>query len=89
MISQAVVFCNTLEKVNWLSEKLRAHNLTVSTLVLNMDAQQCNDAVKEFRTGSSEILVRTDTLKVDTDISQVNLVINYDLPTNCETYIRR
>jgi ATP-dependent RNA helicase len=78
MISQAVVFCNTLEKVNWLSEKLRAHNLTVSTLVLNMDAQQCN-----------EILVRTDTLKVDTDISQVNLVINYDLPTNCETYIRR
>ena len=54
-----------------------------------MDAEQRNDAIKEFRMGSSRILVRTDTLGGDNDIPQVSLVINYDLPTNRESYIHR
>ena len=54
-----------------------------------MDAKQCNDAIKEFRTGSSRILVRTDTLGCDNGIPQVSLVINYDLPTNRESYVHR
>jgi translation initiation factor 4A len=54
-----------------------------------MDAKQRNDAMKEFRTGSSRILVRTDTFGDDNDIPQVSLVINYDLPTDRESYIHR
>ncbi|CAF3707687.1 unnamed protein product [Rotaria sp. Silwood1] len=88
-ITQTVIFCNTCRKIDWLTEKLRARNLTVSALHLNMDAKQRNDAIKEFRTGSSRILVRADTLEGDTDIPQVSLVINYDLPTDRESYIHR
>ena len=54
-----------------------------------MDAKQCNDVIKEFQMGTSRILVRTDTLVDDTGIPQVSLVINYDLPTNRESYIHR
>jgi superfamily II DNA/RNA helicase len=54
-----------------------------------MDAKQRNDAIKEFRTGSSRILVRADMFESDTDIPQVSPVINYDLPTNHESYIQR
>ncbi|CAF1652473.1 unnamed protein product [Didymodactylos carnosus] len=54
-----------------------------------MDAKQRHDAVKEFQTGSSRILVRTDSLGGDNDIPQVSLVINYDLPTNRANYIHR
>ncbi len=54
-----------------------------------MDEKQRNDAIKEFRTGSSRILVRTDMFGVDTDIPTVSPVINYDLPTNHESYIHR
>ncbi|CAF1025977.1 unnamed protein product [Adineta steineri] len=81
-ITQAVIFCNKLRTVTWLTEKLRAHNITVSTV-------QCNDAIKEFRVGSSRILLRTDTLKVDIDTAQFYLVINYDLPNDCQIYINR
>ncbi|CAF3657588.1 unnamed protein product [Adineta steineri] len=88
-IPQAVIFCNELRTVTWLTEKLRAHNITVSTVYYDMDAQQCNDAIKEFRVGSSRILLRTDTLKVDIDIAQFYLVINYDLPNDCQIYINR
>ncbi|CAF5122730.1 unnamed protein product, partial [Rotaria sp. Silwood1] len=55
----------------------------------NMDIKQRNDVIKEFRTGVSRILVRTDTLGSDTYIPQVSLVINYDLPTNRESYVHR
>jgi superfamily II DNA/RNA helicase len=54
-----------------------------------MDVKQRNDAIKEFQTGSSRILVRTDTLRDDIDIPQVGLVINYDLPINRESYVHR
>ncbi|CAF2177820.1 unnamed protein product [Rotaria magnacalcarata] len=87
--TQTVIFCNTCQKIDWLAEKLRAHNLTVSSLHLDMDAKQRNDTMKEFRTGSSRILVRTDTFERDNDIPQVSLVINYELPTNRESYIYR
>ncbi|CAF2236181.1 unnamed protein product, partial [Rotaria magnacalcarata] len=87
--TQTVIFCNTYRKVDCLTGKLRARNSTVSALHLNMDAKQRNDAIKEFRAGSSRILVRTDMVGVDIDIPQVSLVINYDLPANRESYIQR
>ncbi|CAF4168635.1 unnamed protein product [Adineta steineri] len=88
-ITQTIIFCNTCYKVEWLSEKLRAHNLTVSILNLNMTAEQRNDAIKEFRMGTSQILLRRDRLEADTDIPQVSPIVNYDLPTICESYVRR
>jgi superfamily II DNA/RNA helicase len=54
-----------------------------------MNAEQRNDAIKELRIGSSRILVRTDPLEDDTDIPHVSPVINYDLPTNRDSYIHR
>jgi len=45
--------------------------------------------MKEFRTGSSRVLITTDLLCRGIDIQQVSLVINYDLPLSKEKYIHR
>ena len=45
--------------------------------------------MREFRSGSSRILITTDLLARGIDVQQVSLVINYDLPTNRENYIHR
>ena len=47
------------------------------------------NVMKEFRPGSSRILVSTDLLGRGIDIQQVNLIINYDLPTDTAKYIHR
>ncbi|UJR11419.1 hypothetical protein I4U23_015599 [Adineta vaga] len=88
-IAQTIIYCNTCEKVKWLSEKLRAHDLTVSVLDFSMNAEQRENAIKEFRMGSSRILLRTDRSEDDNDIPQVSPIFNYDLPTHCENYVRR
>ncbi|KAF9354291.1 translation initiation factor eIF4A [Mortierella sp. AD094] len=88
-ITQAVIFCNTRRKVDWLTEKLTAREFTVSAIHSDMEQVQREVIMKEFRSGSSRVLIATDLLARGIDVQQVSLVINYDLPTNKENYIHR
>ena len=54
-----------------------------------MDAKQRHDAIEEFQTGSSRILVRTVVVGMATYVPQVSLVVNYDLPIHRDQYIHR
>ncbi|RYR30123.1 hypothetical protein Ahy_B01g054962 isoform D [Arachis hypogaea] len=45
--------------------------------------------MREFRSGSSRVLITTDLLARGIDVQQVSLVINYDLPTQPENYLHR
>jgi translation initiation factor 4A len=54
-----------------------------------MDQTQRDVIMKEFRSGSSRVLIATDLLARGIDVQQVSLVINYDLPANRENYIHR
>lgn len=88
-ITQAVIFCNTRRKVEFVQEALTNQDFTVSAMHGDMDQAQRDTIMKEFRTGSSRILISTDLLARGIDVQQVSLVINYDLPTNQENYIHR
>ncbi|KAL8999684.1 MAG: hypothetical protein Q9169_001501 [Polycauliona sp. 2 TL-2023] len=88
-ITQAVIFCNTRRKVDWLTNKLTERDFTVSAMHGDMDQGQRDLIMKEFRSGSSRVLIATDLLARGIDVQQVSLVINYDLPANRENYIHR
>ncbi|CAF0993653.1 unnamed protein product [Adineta steineri] len=88
-IAKAVIFCNTRRKVEFLTEKLRSRDFTVSAIFGKIDQKERESVMKEFRTGSSRILIATDLVARGIDVHQVNLVLNYDLPNNRENYIHR
>ncbi|VDK88156.1 unnamed protein product [Litomosoides sigmodontis] len=88
-ITQAVIFCNTRRKVDWLAEKLKEANFTVSSMHGEMEQQERDTIMKEFRGGDSRLLISTDVFARGLDIPQVSLVVNYDLPNNRELYIHR
>jgi len=89
-ITQAVIFCNTRRKVDYLTDKMRERDHTVSSTHGGDISQQERDVIlNEFRTGSSRVLITTDLLARGIDVQQVSLVINYDLPRNLENYIHR
>lgn len=87
--SQAIIFCNKISKVQWLSDNLQEKNFSITSIHGKMTPVQRTEVVKEFRSGKTRILITTDLLARGIDIPQVNLVINYDLPPNKETYIHR
>ena len=88
-ITQAVIFCNTKKKVDWLATKLREANFTVVAMHGDMAQREREAIMTEFRSGSSRVLITTDIWGRGIDVQQVSLVINYDLPTNRENYIHR
>ena len=55
----------------------------------DMDQNDRDVIMREFRTGSSRVLIATDLLARGIDVQQVSLVINYDIPYNRENYIHR
>lgn len=88
-ITQAVIFCNTRRKVDWLTENMHKRDFTVSAMHGDMEQRERDVIMRQFRTGSSRVLITTDLLARGIDVQQVSLVINYDLPSNRENYIHR
>jgi len=88
-ITQAVIFCNTKKKVDWLTNKMRQANFTVSAMHGDMPQKERDAIMAEFRAGDSRVLIATDIWGRGIDVQQVSLVICYDLPNNRELYIHR
>lgn len=88
-ITQAVIFCNTKEKVTWLAKQMRDANFTVSAMHGGMPQQEREEVMADFRATKTRVLIATDVWGRGLDVQQVSLVINYDLPTSREQYIHR
>ncbi|CAF0902793.1 unnamed protein product [Didymodactylos carnosus] len=88
-IAQAIIYCNTGRKVDWLTEQMRSRDFTVSEIHGDMELNKREILMREFRTGSSRVLITTDLLPGGIPVAQVSLVINYELPNQCERYVHR
>ena len=88
-ITQSIVFCNTCRTVEWLAQKMRSNDFTVSVMHSELDQEARDKTMREFRSGSSRVLISTDLLGRGIDVQQVSLVVNYNLPLNRESYIHR
>jgi translation initiation factor 4A len=88
-ITQAIIFCNTRRKVDWLADKMKSRDFAVSSMHGDMDQRERDLIMREFRSGSTRVLITTDILARGIDVQQVSLVFNFDIPTNREMYIHR
>lgn len=88
-ITQAVIFCNTRRKVDWLADKMGEANFTVAAMHGQMPQEERETIMNEFRAGKSRVLIATDIWGRGIDVQQVSLVINYDLPGDRELYLHR
>jgi len=88
-VTQAVIFCNNKKKVDWLAGKMRAANFPIAAIHGDMPQKERDTIMEDFRVGRSRQLIATDLIGRGVDVSQVSLVINYDVPTSREFYIHR
>ena len=87
--SQAIIFCNTIEKVILLEKYLLENNFPITSLHSNITVDNRVKVLDDFRNGVTRLLLTTDLLARGIDIPQVNMVINYDLPYSKEIYVHR
>jgi len=88
-VTQSIIYCNTRRKVDMLENEMSKRDFTVSVIHADLDQETRSLVMRQFRSGSSRVLITTDLLARGIDVQQVSLVINYDLPHKVENYLHR
>jgi translation initiation factor 4A len=88
-ISQAIIYCSTRQKVEWLSDQMTKRGFDLKYIHGDMDLHERKTQMDAFRSGQCRVLISTDLLARGIDVQQVSLVINYELPVQRENYIHR
>jgi len=84
-----LIFCNTKRSVDECTEDLVNRGYAADRLHGDITQQMRERVLKRFREGSVEVLVATDVAARGLDIDEIDIVFNYDLPTDPEDYVHR
>ncbi len=84
-----LVFCNTKAAVAELVALLESKGASAASLSGDMEQRDRDRTLTLFRNGSIRVLVATDVAARGLDIENLEVVINYDLPPQVETYVHR
>jgi ATP-dependent RNA helicase DDX19/DBP5 len=79
-IGQSIVFIATKASAEEIRAQMAAEGHAVSLLHGDMTPAQRDAVIDEFRRGQTKVLLTTNVLARGLDVSQVSLVVNFDLP---------
>jgi len=84
-----LVFSRTKHGADKIVRKLAKANISAAAIHGNKSQQARQKALKSFKDGTIKVLVATDIAARGIDIDRLQLVINFDLPNEPETYVHR
>lgn len=82
-----MVFCNTKKRVDELTQQLQGRGYFADGLHGDLKQVQRDLVMKKFRQGTIEILVATDVAARGIDVDDIDIVFNYDIPSDEEYYV--
>jgi ATP-dependent RNA helicase DDX41 len=84
-----LVFSEKKAEVDDIHEYLLLKGVQAVSLHGGKDQEERHWAIREFREGRKDVLVATDVASKGLDFTNVQHVINYDMPTDIENYVHR
>ena len=88
-VSRAIVFCNTKYTTGMVAEQLHAQGLNTACLHGDMRQSERNKIMEQYKAGEIDILVATDVAARGIDVSDIQVVFNYDIPQENDAYLHR
>ncbi len=85
----SIVFCNFKASAFALARELAAAGLSVGALHGDLEQNDRDRIMAQFRNGSLRTLIATDVAARGIDVPNLALVINYELPPQSEVYVHR
>src|SRR5712692_7038811 len=89
LISRGLVFCATKIRCDRLAQGLQANGYDALPIHGDLSQRQRDNAIYNFRTGRTGLLIATDVAARGLDIPTVSHVINYDMPNDPGMYFHR
>jgi ATP-dependent RNA helicase RhlE len=84
-----IVFSSTKQNVKNIERELKRLNLSASAIHSDLEQNEREEVLRQFRGRNIKILVATDVLSRGIDIENISLVLNFDVPGDGEDYIHR
>ena len=86
---KSIIFCNTKRMVESLEVEIAQKGYKVDSLHGDMRQSSRDNVMKKFRNNTIDILIATDVAARGLDVSDIDIVFNYDLPQQAEYYVHR
>lgn len=86
---KTIIFSSSKQKVKDLAYALKRKKLNVAAMHSDLEQDQREAVMLDFKNGKIDILVATDIVARGIDIDDIALIINYDVPHDPEDYIHR
>ncbi|NDC41543.1 MAG: DEAD/DEAH box helicase, partial [Chitinophagia bacterium] len=87
--NSVLIFCSSKLSVKRLYDELRRKNFAVGQIQSDLEQDEREQVLLNFKNKKLKILVATDILSRGIDIEDIELVVNYDVPNDGEDYIHR
>ncbi len=84
-----IVFVRTKNETETLAEKLRARGFSATAINGDIVQAQREKTIDQLKQGKLDILVATDVAARGLDVDRISHVVNYDIPTDPESYVHR
>ncbi|MFC7790422.1 DEAD/DEAH box helicase [Microbacterium sp. MAHUQ-60] len=84
-----IVFVRTKNETETLAEKLRARGYSAAAINGDVAQVQRERSVNHLKDGKLDILVATDVAARGLDVERISHVVNFDIPTDTESYVHR
>ena len=84
-----LIFSSTKKKLSEIVRGLRSKDYHVEGISSDLGQKEREEMLLRFRSRKTRVLVATDVLSRGIDIKDINLVINFDAPSDAEDYVHR
>lgn len=88
-VAQCIIYANTVGRVILLYDAMMKDQFPVCCIHGKMERDEREKAFNDFKTGHSRVLISSDITARGIDVQQVNMVINFDVPTDTHIYLHR
>jgi translation initiation factor 4A len=86
---QCIVYCNSIKRVVDLYQAMLQEDYPVACIHGGQSKDERLSSYKDFKSGSSRVLISTNVTSRGIDVQQVSTVINFDIPNDIHNYIHR
>lgn len=86
---RVLIFCRTKQRVDSVAAALERDGLKVDVMHADRRQKERERALKGFREGKLNALVATDVMSRGIDVSDIDWVVNFDVPLDPEDYVHR
>ena len=88
-LKKVIVFAGKKQRVKDLARALRTLKIDARAMHSDLEQNERDQVMLDFRNGKIDVLVATDVVSRGIDVTDVPLVVNYDVPRDPEDYVHR